>query len=41
MIAKTKNNNDDANFDEVSPYKNTIRKLIKEKNPQMKFEIGI
>ena len=37
FIAKTKCNNDDANFDEVSPYKNTIRKLIKEKN--IKFVI--
>lgn len=29
LIAKTKNNNDDANFDEVSLYKNSIRNLIK------------
>ena len=28
LIAKTKNNNDDANFDEVSEYKKTIRSLI-------------
>ena len=32
MIAKTKNNNDDANFDEVSEYKDSIRELIKKKN---------
>lgn len=32
FIAKTKNNNDDANFDEISSYKDSIRKLIKEKN---------
>ena len=30
LIAKTKNNSDDANFDLVSPYKNTIKKLVKE-----------
>lgn len=28
-IAKTKNNNDDANFDEQSPYKNKIEQIIK------------
>ena len=32
FIAKTKCNNDDANFDENSKYKNSIRKLIKDKN---------
>lgn len=32
LIAKTKNNNDDANFDEKSEYKNSIRKLIKNQN---------
>lgn len=32
LIAKTTNNNDDANFDDKSEYKNTIRKLIKENN---------
>jgi hypothetical protein len=30
IIAKTKCNNDDANFDEASEYKNNIKKLIKE-----------
>ena len=30
LIAKTKNNNDDANFDDVSAYKSSIEKLIKE-----------
>ena len=29
LIAKTKNNNDDANFDEISQYKSSIEKLIK------------
>ena len=28
FLAKTKNNNDDANFDEVSSYKNTIQKIL-------------
>lgn len=28
LIAKTKNNNDDANFDDVSTYKYDVRKLI-------------
>lgn len=32
FIAKTKNNNDDANFDKDSEYKNTIRELIKKYN---------
>jgi len=32
FIAKTKNNNDDANFDEVSAYKESIKKLIKKHN---------
>lgn len=32
LIAKTRNNNDDANFDEKSEYKNSIRKLIKNQN---------
>ena len=32
FIAKTKNNNDDANFDEVSPYKTSIEDLIKNNN---------
>ena len=32
MIAKTRNNNDDANFDEKSEYKNSIRNLIKNQN---------
>ena len=39
LIAKTKCNNDDANFDEVSLYKNTIRKLIK--NHDIKYLIDI
>lgn len=30
LIAKTKNNNDDVNFDEKSSYKRSIEKLIKE-----------
>ena len=30
FISKTKNNNDDANFDKESEYKNTIKKLILE-----------
>ena len=32
LIAKTKCNNDDVNFDENSSYKNSIRRLIKEHN---------
>ena len=32
FIAKTANNNDDANFDEHSAYKNSIRQLIKNNN---------
>ncbi len=32
LIAKTKNNNDDANFDVKSKYKDSIRKLIKNNN---------
>ena len=32
LIAKTKNNNDDANFDDNSQYKNSIKKLITENN---------
>ena len=28
LIVKTKNNNDDANFDEVSPYREKIKQLI-------------
>jgi hypothetical protein len=32
LIAKTKCNNDDANFDEKSKYKDSIRKLIKQHN---------
>lgn len=39
FLAKTKNNNDDANFDEVSSYKNTIQKIIKEQN--IKYLIDI
>lgn len=31
LIAKTKNNNDDANFDEKSEYKDTIYSLIETK----------
>lgn len=31
-IAKTKNNNDDANFDKDSRYKDTIRRVVKDKN---------
>ena len=32
LIAKTKNNNDDANFDINSKYKDSIKKLIQENN---------
>lgn len=32
LIAKTKNNFDDANFDDVSPYKNSVLKLIQKNN---------
>ncbi len=32
LIAKTKNNNDDANFDKESLYKNTIRNIIQKHN---------
>ena len=32
LIAKTTNNNDDANFDDDSKYKDSIRNLIKTKN---------
>ena len=32
LIVKTRNNNDDANFDEVSNYKNSIKKLINKHN---------
>ena len=39
LIAKTKNNNDDANFDENSIYKNSIRSLINNKN--IKYIIDI
>lgn len=38
-IAKTRNNSDDANFDESSLYKSSIEKLIKEKN--IKYIIDI
>ncbi len=39
LIAKTKNNNDDANFDENSKYKDSIKKLIQEKNIQYLIDI--
>ena len=39
LIAKTKNNYDDANFDEVSKYKNSIKNLIK--NKDIKYLIDI
>ena len=39
LIAKTQNNNDDANFDEQSKYKDTIKKLIKNNN--IKYLIDI
>ncbi|MGN1201115.1 MAG: hypothetical protein ACI4R8_02495 [Candidatus Caccovivens sp.] len=32
LIAKTRNNNDDANFDEISEYKNSIKSLINNQN---------
>lgn len=38
-ISKTKNNNDDANFDEISPYKSSIQKLIDKYN--IKYVIDI
>lgn len=39
LIAKTKNNNDDANFDEVSTYKKALINLIKTNN--IKYVIDI
>lgn len=39
LIAKTKNNNDDANFDNISRYKNSIKDLIKNNN--IKYIIDI
>ena len=39
LIAKTRNNFDDANFDKVSPYKDDLIKCIKENN--IKFLIDI
>lgn len=39
LIAKTKNNNDDANFDDDSNYKNSIEKLIQ--NHNIKYVIDI
>ena len=39
FIAKTKNNNDDANFDDKSLYKSSIEKLIKEN--KIKYVIDI
>ena len=39
LIAKTQNNNDDANFDTISKYKSSIEKLIKEK--KIKYIIDI
>ncbi len=39
LIAKTKNNSDDANFDENSKYKTSIKKLIQEKD--IKYLIDI
>ncbi len=39
LIAKTKNNNDDANFDIPSPYKNKIKSIIKEND--IKYLIDI
>ena len=35
LIAKTQNNNDDANFDEKSKYKNSIEKLVE--NNKIKY----
>lgn len=39
LIAKTRNNNDDANFDDKSLYKDTIKSLIKKHN--IKYIIDI
>ena len=39
LICKTKNNNDDANFDENSEYKNTIRRIINKH--QIKYIVDI
>ncbi len=39
LIAKTKNNNDDANFDKRSLYKDTIRKLVE--NNDIQFVVDI
>ncbi len=39
LIAKTQNNNDDANFDEKSKYKNSIEKLVQ--NNKIKYIIDI
>ena len=39
LIAKTKNNNDDANFDEVSKYKSSVENFIKNNN--IKYLIDI
>lgn len=38
-ICKTKNNNDDANFDEISPYKTSIQNLINKYN--IKYVVDI
>ena len=39
LIAKTQNNNDDANFDESCPYKSTIAGLIRNKDIQYIIDI--
>ena len=39
LIAKTKNNNDDANFDEESSYKSQAIKIIKSKNIRFVLDI--
>ncbi len=39
LIAKTKNNGDDANFDETSSYKSDLGKIIKDKNIKYVLDI--
>ena len=39
FIAKTKNNNDDANFDEKSKYKKSLTKIIKKNNIKYVLDI--
>ncbi len=39
LILKTKNNNDDANFDQVSPYRDEIKKYIEDHNIKYIFDV--